>query len=618
LNLDDLKKLLKPADILLIIPPFCLENFQSLGAHILQACCREAGLSLQIFYANILFASYIKDEYEILCNMNNSLIGERIFSRAAFGDQVKDNIHDNVYNYAHLLGAERANQIKNPFYFFPPIEQLSISKLREIEEIAYTWIEEISQLISAIPYKIIGCSSSYEQTNASFAFLKQAKKYNSDITTIIGGFNCEGECSEGIASLDPEKKVIDYIFSGESEDSLINFLTNFKKNIKAKNRIIYGKPCTDMDKLPEVDYSQYFEQLYSFQPFYALNQQSINICYETSRGCWWGEKCNCLFCGGNGNRLVFRQKSATKILKGLREIKKYKMNYLQMTDLIMPEDYFTTLIPELKNEKHDFKIYYEQKANLSFEKLRSLKNVKITEIQPGIETFSDALLNHMKKGTSSWKNIQLLRDGLTLNINVYWNIIWGFPGEKSQEYENMNRFLPLLFHLQPPVGVFHLSITRFSPYFNNYKQYGINNLKPINSYQEIYPAYADIEKIAGFFVADYNAETYHDSVAIAQFIDMIHKWNESWHIPEDKPLLILSKQSDDEYIIQDTRNIKGTKPLHIINRQRAISIQQDRKYIANDHQLWAIDNKVALVIEDRFIPLVTSNVDLIEELNLKT
>jgi ribosomal peptide maturation radical SAM protein 1 len=586
-----------------------------MGAHILQACCKQAGFSIQIFYANILFASHIREEYEILCNINYSLNGERIFARAAFGNQDHEMIHENVYNNSHIFGTQKASKIHNSIYFYPPIQQIGISRLRQIEEKAYEWIEEISGLLTQMPYKIMGCSSNYEQINSSIAFLKRAKENNPDITTLIGGFNCEGEYSNGIGSLDPEQKIIDYIFSGESENTLVDFLLNFKKGIKEKNRIIFGKPCTDLDSLPEVDYNQYFEQLYSFIPSYAINPQRINMCYETSRGCWWGEKNQCLFCGCNGERLTFRQKSPTRVIHSLMKIKKYNINYLQMTDLIMPDDYFTNLLPELEKEKHPFKIYYEQKANLGYDKLKQLKNAGITEIQPGIETLSNTLLQQINKGTTSWKNIKLLRDSLTLQVNVYWNFIWGFPNEKTQDYIDMSRYMPLLLHLQPPIGVFHLSLTRFSPYFSNSIRYGIKNLKPINSYQEIFPPHADIEKIAGFFVGDYETETYEEPAIISEFINVIQEWNERWQTAESKPVLQLSQQSENEYALTDTRNLVDTRLSYIIDKNRASVLLKDGKYTSNEDQEWALSNKLALVMEGHFVSLVTTTPDLKEELN---
>jgi len=614
LNLDDLKKLLKPADILMIVPPFFLENFQSMGVHSLQARCREAGFTMQIFYANIHFASYIKDGNEVLCNINNAFIGERLFAKAAFGNDIGNPIHENIYDNGHIFGKERAQQIGEPFYLFPALKKLDISQLIIFEEMTINWVEEITRTITEISYKIIGCTSSYEQINSSIAILKRVKNISPETITLIGGFNCEGEAGKGIASLDPEHKIIDYIFSGEAENSLINFLVNGKNNTIEEKRIIHSNPVKDLDSLPKLDYTDYFEQLYSFQPSYLTRRENINLCYETSRGCWWGEKNQCIFCGCNGERISFRQKSKSKVMEELQELKKYRINYLQMTDLIMPDNYFKTLLPELKTTAGDFKLYYEQKADLSYEKLKQLKNANITEIQPGMESLSNSLLKKMRKGISTYKNIQLLRDALTLQIKVYWNMIWGFPDEQIVEYENMLSFMPLLFHLQPPVGLFHLGITRFSPYFADYKKYGINNIKPVNSYFEIFPEYAEIEKIAGFFIGEYYAETYENNYIIKKLASCIQLWNDRWHSLIYRPLLHLTKESSNKYILTDTREIDNNKSTHIINRDKVLTILSDGKYIASKDQEWAIENSLALLIEDRYISLITLNHELKDEL----
>ena len=60
-----------------------------------------------------------------------------------------------------------------------------------------------------------------------------------------------------------------------------------------------------MDALPYPDFDDYFAR-HAASPL----EEEIEalLFFETSRGCWWGEKHHCKFCGLNGSRLAYRSK----------------------------------------------------------------------------------------------------------------------------------------------------------------------------------------------------------------------------------------------------------------------------------------------------------------------
>ncbi len=90
--------------------------------------------------------------------------------------------------------------------------------------------------------------------------------------------------------------------------------------------------------------------------------------YEAGRGCWWGEKHHCTFCGINGQGMVFRQKSPDKVIAEFREItRRHGLPRVCMVDNIMPHRYFQTLVPRLGQEVPALHLFYEQKANLTLE-----------------------------------------------------------------------------------------------------------------------------------------------------------------------------------------------------------------------------------------------------------
>ena len=124
--------------------------------------------------------------------------------------------------------------------------------------------------------------------------------------------------------------------------------------------------------------------------------EQLEIPYETSRGCWWGQKHHCTFCGFDEQALAFRHKSLDRVIEDLRALlDAYPTRIVSMTDAIMPYQYFRTLLPRLAGEELGATIHYEQKANLTLEHILALKQAGITSLQPGIESLSSRLLDLM-------------------------------------------------------------------------------------------------------------------------------------------------------------------------------------------------------------------------------
>src|SRR6185503_17197707 len=62
----------------------------------------------------------------------------------------------------------------------------------------------------------------------------------------------------------------------------------------------------DLDEVPAPDYEPYYRQLRAHPATAAV---SPTLLVETSRGCWWGVRSHCTFCGLNGATMAFRSKT---------------------------------------------------------------------------------------------------------------------------------------------------------------------------------------------------------------------------------------------------------------------------------------------------------------------
>ena len=78
-----------------------------------------------------------------------------------------------------------------------------------------------------------------------------------------------------------------------------------------------GIPLARLDDLPVPDFSDYFRDLAASG---AQADVVPVLLFETARGCWWGAKSHCTFCGINGGAMAFRAKSQARALDELQTL----------------------------------------------------------------------------------------------------------------------------------------------------------------------------------------------------------------------------------------------------------------------------------------------------------
>jgi hypothetical protein len=202
-------------------------------------------------------------------------------------------------------------------------------------------------------------------------------------------------------------------------------------------------------------------------------------------------------------------------------------------------------------------IFYEVKADLTVEELQSLAAAHVKYIQPGIEALATSTLKLMKKGTSAFQNISFLKNCLSCEIFPVWNLLVGFPGEGEEVYQKYLKDLPLLWHLVPPSGVFPVRYDRFSPYFVQAEQYGLD-LHPFDFYTLTYPfSRESLSNLAYYFVdRNVNAKYMTDMIRwIGRLQEQIVLWRARWYDRDSAlaPKLFL-KGTPDATVIYDSRS----------------------------------------------------------------
>jgi ribosomal peptide maturation radical SAM protein 1 len=360
------------------------------------------------------------------------------------------------------------------------------------------FIERCADDVLAWEPTIVGFTSTFSQNVASLALAQALKARRPDLTIVFGGANCDGTMGMQLLS---SFSFIDYAVQGEAEYALPGLVRELAQGVsapltggvmhRAADGTVVANPAGEavrMNDVPLPTYEEYFARLARSQVRGDVNPM-VTIPVETARGCWWGAKHHCTFCGLNGSTMTFRSKDPVKAANEFAVLsERHGYTTFQTVDNILDLGYFKTLLPALaraREQGDDYRIFYETKANLRKEQVKGLSDAGIYWIQPGIESLSSHVLALMNKGSTALQNIRLLKWAREYDMSVSWNLIYGFPGETEEDYEKIFELLPSLSHLEAP-GMVRMLLERFSPYFTNPEKYGIRILGPSQWYRHVY------------------------------------------------------------------------------------------------------------------------------------
>ena len=592
-------------DALLIVPPWANLMMPSLGVHVLQASAREAGLAVRVLYANIALAGDIGETayVELACGYDTTpeLIGERFFARAAFDRPPLGLAPDGSGDDAFLASIHRYGLRR------------SLAEVRAWERRLARWVDRMAEAIADLGFPIVGASSTFEQTASSIALLRAIKRLRPETITMLGGANCEGPMAEGILSTGAD---IDYVFAGESEASFVEHVRAIRAGARPAGRLVTNPIRHDMDALPRPDYRELFAQRAAFLPDSTHPPDEAWLLYESSRGCWWGEKQHCTFCGLNGLGMRFREKSADKVIGDLRAlVAEHPTKKIWLTDNIMPQSYFRSVLPRLPAEAPGLMLFYEEKANLSLAKVLALRDAGVVEIQPGIEALSTPLLERMNKGVSAAQNIALLRYIRSAGMMVAWNLIYGFPGDAARDYEETLALLPLIRHLHPPQTIGRLRIDRFAPYYERAAEHGVREVTPFAAYGSVFPESTDLGKLAFYFTGSYASGLDERDDLVSGMGEAIEAWRAAWKLAsKDIPTLSVTRAREGLYILVDTRGLPDAPRVTFLDEGKAAAVLAGarlRGQAETPDMEWALARRYAVILDGRYVPLGVAEPDLL-------
>jgi ribosomal peptide maturation radical SAM protein 1 len=451
-----------------------------------------------------------------------------------------------------------------------------------------TYLDELITKHRLDEADVVGFTSMFWQNVGCFALARKLKRRNPGMLIVMGGANCESPMGQEIIK---HVEQIDYVFSGPALKSFPAFIQHrldgqlekcdqirgvFTRNNVAHPPSIIGEEV-DINTVVELDYNSFLGNIKHNFP----NQEVYPfLMFETSRGCWWGEKAHCTFCGLNGLTMNYRAMRPETAIKHINSLfTKYAPDCarFECVDNIMPTNYPLEVFPYLKAPANT-SIFYEVKADLTAEELEALSRARVKTIQPGIEALSTSTLKLMKKGTTAFQNIAFLKNSLLHDVSPVWNILVGFPGEDEAVYEKYLEDLPLLVHLPPPNALLQVQFDRYSPYFTQAEQYGLD-LRPYDYYTLTYPfSKESLANLAYHFVDRNPAAKYLQNLVkwIVKLSELVIQWANRWKTEDERlfPELYLKEQPGGS-VVHDTRG--GDLVEHQLNHARRALLEQLHK-----------------------------------------
>lgn len=584
--------------VILVNMPFANLAWPNLGISALKASALRYGIPCEIAYLNYDLAELIGEEdYQWIADcFAFALGGERLFAEYYFGDRLPaaELYYRQVLQRADCeFGDDDFKAYRRIAKFVPPF---------------------LDRCLQAVPWEecaVVGFSVTFQQTLASLCLARELKARHPKMSVLFGGAACEGEMGKQLMA---EFSEIDIVFTGEADltfppvvaqvladgrclqpppgvlvrdhprfavwraesaegrssaqesgtpfakakrtfISVAGPLPSARPNSDALppvpvlggNEPASASPVEDLDTLPFPDFDDYFAR-WGKSPLSSAVQPQLF--FEMSRGCWWGQKHHCAFCGLNGDSLRYRSKSPDRVLEELRYLwERYRVARASAADNILDHRYFDSLLPRLAEANLPIRFACELKTNLTRRRVGLLLAAGLRAPQLGIETFVDHVLKRIDKGAGAIQNLQTLKWFSEARVDAEWNILYGLPGETPDDYVQMARLIDKIVHLTPPLAVGRARMDRFSPFFEHPEAYQMIGKRPSAAFPYVYPLSRDsLGRLAYYFDFDF-ADGWKPEEHVGLLLTAVERWRRG----HASAALTMRTMPDGTLILTDTR-----------------------------------------------------------------
>ena len=518
------------------LKPVALVSMPSLSARhpsfqlaLLKPLLESAGIPAQQFSLFMYLGTQVGWRLaENLADVWPCLVGEWIWSKSAFGDQANAEDDNFFASYAGLFETicDRAG--------------CTLEDIRRLRDVgAPEFIEFCLNAVDWSRFGLIGFTVVFQQLVASLALARVLKQRYPNIPIIMGGASLEDDIADEIMRNCPQ---IDYVHCGDAEISFPEMVRRLYSGRSMEGlpgimwrdeqgSVRYGGRAPnfmDMNRTPLPDFDEYFyaRQAGGYEKSDAV--QELLVPFEAARGCWWGEKNHCTFCGLNRSGMEFRAKDPDKVLEQLEALsRRYGQFYFNAIDNIMAPEYVEKLFGRLSAANSDLCIHYEIRPNFSRSQLGRLRRSGLFSVQPGIESLSTNILKIMRKHSTGMRNVELIKWCTYYGINALYNILCRFPGETEEDYRVQSEIASKITHLQPPYAIVKARADRGSPMYTEPATQSISGLAPARCYQYIFPKTFDLRRISYYF--DHKMANTVDDDTYEELFGRVGAWQAGWN-----------------------------------------------------------------------------------------
>ena len=332
--------------VLLLSMPFSSLHFPSIGLSLLKPALEAEGIEVKLRYEFLRFADMIGAANQALIDeqgIYHSLVGEWIFAAEA---------HDR-----DLLDLSYLTEIlQQRFGCYFSLERMH-AVLRARERAA-GFLDACLDAVERDAPDIVGFTTSFQQNCASLGLARRIKARRPATVVVFGGANCRGEMGMELLR---QYEFIDAVCIDEGDRAFPAYVRRVLAGASAapvagmieRAHATAGDEAgaemiEDLDCLPYPDFEGFFAQ-HAASPA-ATKISRPTALFETSRGCWWGQKHHCTFCGINGNAMAFRSKSQDRAYQEVSYLAAHFGADLVNVDAILDYRYFDRFIPRLARD----------------------------------------------------------------------------------------------------------------------------------------------------------------------------------------------------------------------------------------------------------------------------
>lgn len=521
----------KPKPVALVSMPSLSARHPSFQLALLKPMLERAGIPAQQFS----FFMYMGHQVgwrlaETIADVWPCLVGEWIWSKAAFGEDA--NTKDEEYFAAY----------DSLFESICHTAGCTLDDIRRLrDEAAPQFIDFCLDSVDWSRFGLVGFTVVFQQLIGSLAMARALKQRYPNLPVIMGGASLEDDIADEIMKGCPQ---IDYVHCGDAEISFPQMVERLYsgQSMEGLKGIMWRDPegkvryagrapnFMEMNRTPLPDFDEYF---YARQASGYENSdyvQELLVPFEAARGCWWGEKNHCTFCGLNRSGMEFRAKDPDKVLEQLEALaRRYGQFYFNAIDNIMAPEYVEKLFGKLAAANSDICIHYEIRPNFSRKQLAKLRRSGLFSVQPGIESLSTNILKIMRKHSTGMRNVELIKWCTYYGINALYNILCRFPGETEDDYRTQSEVAARIVHFQPPYAIVKARADRGSPMYTEPDSQAVSGLVPAKCYQYIFPESFDLRRISYYF--DHQmGKTVSDDV-YEELFGRVGAWQAMWKQP---------------------------------------------------------------------------------------